>query len=166
MVYCAIDDIKKIINAVLLQLSDDTDSAIVSAEMLDVAVAGGDLTGYTEAEQAAVAVVMANIVEAIDNADSMIDGYAASRYLTPFNPVPRLIHVISIDIAIYNLYSRRENVPEIREKRYKDAVRLLDRLADGKLTIGEVDKPVVESSGVIKSVTRPKLFGRDTLDNY
>ena len=140
MAYCTSDDIKKIINEdVLTQLTDDENLGVIGAEKVD---------------------------EAIANADSMVDGYAASRYLTPFSPVPRLIHIISIDIAIYNLYSRRENVPEIREKRYKDAVKLLDRLADGKLTIGEVDQPVVESSGVIKTTTRPKLFGRETLENY
>lgn len=166
MAYCTITDIRAIVNEdVLIQLTVDTSAAITWA-MVVLAVAGGALGDLEEDEAAAATEAAASLRDAIDNADSMIDGYAASRYLTPFNPVPRLIHIISIDIAIYNLYSRRENVPEIREKRYKDAVKLLDRLADGKLTIGEVDKPVVESSGVIKSITRPKLFGQDTLDNY
>jgi len=166
MAYCTITDIRAIVNEdVLIQLTVDTSAAITWA-MVVLAVAGGALGDLEEEEAAAATEAAASLRDAIDNADSMIDGYAASRYLTPFNPVPRLIHIISIDIAIYNLYSRRENVPEIREKRYKDAVKLLDRLADGKLTIGEVDKPVVDSSAVIKSITRPKLFGKDTLDNY
>lgn len=166
MAYCTIEDIKAIINEdVLLQLTIDTGVAVTWA-MVALAIAGDPLVDLSAEEAAAATAAASALVEAIDNADSMIDGYAASRYQTPFNPLPRLIHVISLDIAIYNLYSRRENVPEIREKRYKDAVKLLDRLVDGKLTIGEVDKPVVEASGVIKSTSRPKLFGQETLDNY
>lgn len=140
MAYCTKDDIQAILSDdTLAQLTDDQDLGAIDDAKVD---------------------------EAIANADSMIDGYAASRYQIPFDPVPRLIHVIALDIAIYNLYSRRENVPEIREKRYKAAVKLLDRLVDGKLTIGEVDRPVVESSGVIKASSRTKIFDETTLDKY
>jgi phage gp36-like protein len=39
---------------------------------------------------------------AIISADAQIDGALRKRYQLPFNPVPRLVHVLARDIAAYN----------------------------------------------------------------
>jgi phage gp36-like protein len=140
MSYCSYDDIRGIVpDEVLIQLTDDANIGEVDT---------------------------AKVTDAIDNAGSAVDGYAAGRYAVPFAPVPRLIMVTTLDIAIYNLFSRRENVPENRKDRYKNAIKTCEALADGKLTIGEAEAPPVEASGVIKVASRPKQFDEDTLDRY
>lgn len=140
MSYCTVDDIKGVISEeVLVQLTDDANLGEIDE---------------------------AKIVEDIDNASATIDGYAAGRYDVPFSPVPRLIRVTALDIAIYNLYSRRENVPENRKDRYKNAIKTCDLLTNGKLTIGEKEAPPVETSGVVQVKSRKKQFGEETLERY
>ena len=79
----------------------------------------------------------ARIEEAINQADAEINTYCASKYTVPFAPVPEAIKKCSVDIAIYNLYSRRvEEIPATRADRYKNAIRLLEAIAKGSITLG------------------------------
>ena len=42
-----------------------------------------------------------------------------------------------MDLAIYNLYARRsDSTPEIREKRYDAAVKFLEQIAKGTISMG------------------------------
>ena len=55
------------------------------------------------------------ITEAIGKADAEIDSYCKKHYTVPFTPtIPPVIEAISVDLALYHLYSRRSVVPEIR----------------------------------------------------
>ncbi len=77
------------------------------------------------------------IAKAIADADAEIDTYAAGRYSVPLAPVPAVINRYSVDMAIYNLYSRRANVPQHRMDRYNAALSWLKQLAQGLTTLGE-----------------------------
>jgi phage gp36-like protein len=109
--YSAIDDLMKLIpEEILIQLTDDENT-------------GAPVTGRVE--------------QAIEQADSEIDSYCAAKYMVPFDPVPEIVKKYSVDIAIYNLYSRRvEDLPATRTERYRNAVRQLEGIATGTVSIG------------------------------
>jgi len=79
------------------------------------------------------------ITRAIEDADSEIDIYCRKKYIVPLT-VTNEVRKMSVDIAIYNLYSRRESPPADRLVRYLAAVEKLKAIRDGdiQLDIAEV----------------------------
>lgn len=83
------------------------------------------------------AVDISVVARAVTDADAEIDSYCATRYSTPFDPVPVIIRKLSVDLAIYNLFARRSlKVPEERQKRYDNAIRFLRDVARGLISLG------------------------------
>jgi len=101
-------------------------------------------------DDAGVGAVDASVVaRAIADADAEIDSYCGSRYTVPFSPVPAMIRKQSVDIAIYNLHSRRAvmgKIAEDRQKRYDSAVRFLRDVSKGLITLG-ADAPAEPTDG-------------------
>jgi len=77
------------------------------------------------------------VARSIADADAEIEAYLGERYQLPLSPVPALVRKLSVDIALYNLYSRRLAPPEARERRYQEAKALLREAARGLATLGE-----------------------------
>src|SRR3990167_2072302 len=142
MPYSTLTDMKKLIpETAIIQLTDDEN------------------TGSSD---------LARVDEAIAQSDAEIDSYCGGRYTVPFTTVPDIVKKISVDIAIYNLYSRRvEEIPETRAERYKNAMRQLEGIASGKITIGEPDADVPESGGVKTNTTADdRIFTKDKLSGF
>lgn len=141
--YSALDDIKKLIpEDTLIQLTDDDGIGTVNQGRVD---------------------------EAIVQADSEIDSYCGGRYSVPFATVPGIVKKISVDIAIYNLYSRRvEVLPETRADRYKNAIRQLEGISKGVISIGVDPAPsaATQSSNTVQVETSEKIFSRDKMTGY
>lgn len=79
----------------------------------------------------------AYVGRAIDDADAEIDGYLGQRFSVPLATVPNLIRKISVDLAIFNLYARRDKaLPDSRKAAYENSVKLLENTAKGLLSIG------------------------------
>lgn len=138
--YCTLDDLVKLLpEDILVQLTDDDNLGVID-------------TG--------------RIGEAIATAGAEIDGWCAPRYVVPFTePVPALIKKCAIDVAIYNLYSRRvETIPETRATRYKEAMRLLKDIATGNVALGTAEIPAARTEGVLTVVAPDRLFPHDLLD--
>jgi phage gp36-like protein len=74
------------------------------------------------------------LAQALADADATINGYIGSRYQLPLATVPQLLVVIACDIARYRLMSDRPT-DEVRQRR-EDAVSWLDKIAQGKYTLG------------------------------
>ena len=143
MPYSTVDDIKKLIpEEVLIQLTDDEDLGVINQTRVD---------------------------EAIAQADAEIDSYCGSRYSVPFSTVPDIVKKISVDIAIYNLYSRRlEEIPPTRAERYKNAIRQLEGIAKGIISIGEDPEPATPSQGGAETnkTTSDRIFTRDKMEGF
>lgn len=139
MTYSTTDDIKNILpEDALIQLTDDNGLGVIDQEKIDRAIA---------------------------QADAEINAYCGRRYVIPFTTVPEIVRKMSIDIAIYHLYARRDVMPEIRGDRYKDAVKQLTDISRGFITLG-VD-PVPEPSGIrIHIKSSDKIFGRDNMKGF
>ncbi len=104
---------------------------------------------------------------AIDDADAEIDGYCAERYTVPFDPVPTVIRKYSVDIAIYNLFSRRHGPDEVRTKRYDDAIIFLKNVADGDISLGaDAPKETSQDSVGVTTDKDDRIFTSTTLANY
>jgi phage gp36-like protein len=115
------------------------------------------------------AVDLARINEALITAGAEIDGWCGNRYQTPFaDPVPALIRKCAIDVAIYNLYARRlETAPEIRSTRYREAMRLLEKIAGGQVELSTSAAEVAEdptSSATTTAASR--LFTRQSMKGF
>lgn len=137
--YCTLADIKELIpEEIIIQLTDDEDAGVVNQARVDAA---------------------------IEQADAEIDAYCGTRFSVPFTEVPDLIKKISVDIAIYNLYSRRvEEIPDTRSQRYKNAIRQLEGIAAGTVSIGEDPEPSPHSQGDAETKnTGDRIFTREKM---
>lgn len=74
---------------------------------------------------------------ALSRASVEIDGYVASRYPKPFDPVPTILVGIACDLARYRLCGAggRLVTDEMRD-RHKDAISLLKMIARGEVKLG------------------------------
>jgi len=149
MPYCTQDDLlEQISEAELIQLTDDAGAGAVDETVVERAIA---------------------------DADAEIDAYAMTRYATPLSPVPAMIRKISVDIAVYHLFARRRGAPEDRKERYKNAVKFLEGLAKGLISIGAATPAASDDAGPEASTDKAdRVFttGRrsdgsaGTLDNF
>ena len=107
------------------------------------------------------------VAEAIDRADAEIDAYLGSRYTLPLNPVPDQVKGLSMDMALYHLYSRRSLAPPVRRQKYEAALNLLQLIAAGEAIVEGASELLTESSQVeseFSSATR--IFSRTTQENW
>lgn len=79
--------------------------------------------------------------KAIADADAEIDTYLSSRYTVPLSPAPAIINKICVDIAVWNLFSRRQVADDVAKERYRAAVDLLKLIAKGDVSLGVVPEP-------------------------
>ena len=105
------------------------------------------------------------VLEAIADSDAEIDGYCGERYTLPFSPVPAIIRKCSIDIAIYNLYSRRQGAPTDRKERRDNAVTILKEIAKGTITLG-ANAPAEAGADDVQASSPERIFTRTTLEHY
>jgi len=69
-----------------------------------------------------------------NDATGEIDGFLGDRYTLPLASVPRILNVYAADIARYKLYD--DGAPEQVQKRYDHAIRMLELIASGKVSLG------------------------------
>lgn len=108
---------------------------------------------------------------AIEDADAEINGYVAKRYTVPLVPTPDILHKFSVDIAIYNLVSRRGIDESDREKtvltRYQAAVKFLMGVAEGKLSLGIREESVQAAAATGFQVrSSARLFSRNSMEGW
>lgn len=72
--------------------------------------------------------------QAISDAQAEIDGYIGARYQLPLSPVPTVLVRLSCNIARYFLYN--DQMTEVVEKSYKDAIRFLSDVSKGSVQLG------------------------------
>lgn len=83
---------------------------------------------------------------ALADADAEIDAYLRVRYTLPLAAVPEVVRRIACDIARYRLWEDRAS-DEVR-RRYEDAVRVLEALAAGRVSLGLAQSAAAEPKGV------------------
>ena len=106
------------------------------------------------------------IARSIADADAEIDTYCASRYTVPFATVPAMIRKVSVDVAIYNLFARRRGAPDDRKERYKNALRFLEAVAKGDVTLGADDPEAASQNHAPQMSSGTRIFTRDKMSGF
>ncbi|MFH1984125.1 MAG: DUF1320 domain-containing protein [Pseudomonadota bacterium] len=142
MAYCTQSDmLEQISQDEVIQLTDDAGSGAIDADV---------------------------VTRAIADADGEIDAYCGKRYAVPFSTVPAIIRKLSVDMAIYNLFARREGAPDDRSKRYDSAIRLLRDVGKGAVSLGaddpdgtppETNAPQMSTENPARIFSRSKMTG-------
>lgn len=107
----------------------------------------------------------ARVLRVIEDTDATINGYLASRYTLPLSTVPPIVVNFACDIARYRLTTLPTD--EMRN-RFKDAVRWLELVAKGDLSLG-VDaggSAPAASEGGAKAVGPPRTFSIGRLRDW
>jgi len=107
------------------------------------------------------------VTRAIADADATIDAYCQGRYEVPLDATPDKIRQISVDIAIYNLYSRRDDTaPDTRKDRYKDAIRFLEKVAGGEIELGAATPAPSTTGNEADIAYNDRIFDRDKMEGW
>jgi phage gp36-like protein len=107
----------------------------------------------------ATAVDADNIDSAISQADQVIDGYVGLQRQVPLDPVPGLIKTISANLAVYHLYRRRNQVPEIWANQYKADLAVLAKIGSGQIGFGSADTPEAPPAQVLTNSSAKVMGG-------
>lgn len=101
----------------------------------------------------------------LERASATIDSYLAGRYPLPWTDTPGILVGKCCDIARYEMTgAETQNTEEIR-KRYEDAIRYLERVADGRITLGRLpDGQVAQGGSMSRFSSNGRVFGRGETD--
>lgn len=103
--------------------------------------------------------------QALGDADAEINTYLAKRYALPLAVVPQVISRIACDITRYRLYGQQS--PQEVRTRYTDAVKVLQSLADGSVTLGLDPAPTGGGADPLpQAAGADRVFTRDTLKDF
>lgn len=110
MGYCDLNDILAVMDEQdVIRFTDDGDTGAVDTDVVAAAIA---------------------------SATAQVDSFISGRYGANLDaPVPGLVTMLAVEISIYRLACRRGDAPEELRVRYEDALKHLDRVADGKADI-------------------------------
>lgn len=132
MAYSTVDEVKRLLNpSVLANLTDDTGAGVIDET---------------------------KVTDAIAQADAEIDGYVSVVLTTPLEPVPLLIKTISAQIAIWRLYMRQEHPNAAWESVYKNAIKMLANIAEGRLTFGPAPGAIAPAPQSVSVASKPALM--------
>lgn len=167
MAYLTLLQLADTINALeLAQVASPSDARVVDAALMDATLRDGDRSGYEPDAVAVADAAKARIEAMIGEASDLIDGYIGGRYTLPLTTTPGILVTWARAITRYKLHGDRrsgeDTDPIVRD--YKDALRGLVQVADGKFSLG-VQDPVAQGSGDGAVNINPgvKVFGREVL---
>lgn len=154
----------------LAQVATPEAARIVADDLMAASLTGSDRSAWSGAEIAVADATLAQIQSALDDAAATIDGYLATRYALPLNPVPAIVTGWARAITRYKLHGHRiseeKSDPIVRD--YKDALRFLELTAAGKFSLG-ADDPVNSATAPATEVlisASAAVFGRGELESF
>ncbi|MCL1960670.1 MAG: DUF1320 domain-containing protein [Desulfovibrionaceae bacterium] len=152
----------------LSQVASDEHAPPVAPELLEALLRRRRAAAWPRDEVAAARRALARIDDAVSDAGAVIDGYLAKRgYKLPLAPVHRLVTAWCRAIARYNLHKNRL-APEGKdpiERAWRDALRLLQQVADGKFALGAGDAVAVDKLDA-RFCSAPLTFGRQQMKAF
>lgn len=150
---------------------------LVNAELLDAALRGADTAAFDAEQRAHAAEALRRIDDAIADAGALIDGFLAQRGYSlplalPSHAGRTMLTAWARAIARYNLHKHaitdEAKSPIARD--YRDALKLLQQVAEGKFSLGAGDPINAGDTGGAGTDVRfqfaPPVFGRDQLKAF
>ncbi len=154
----------------LAELATPDQAPVVDAELMAATIDGSDRSAWSPAEIAVADHALVTIQTACDDATSLCNGYLAKRYTLPFAGPMNLLVVWARAIARYYLHKDRRTLesddPVVRD--YRDALKSLQLVANGKLSLGADDPTVADGAtgGDVQFESDPTVFGRDEMRSF
>lgn len=143
MAYSTLDDIKKSLTEnSIIQLTDDEGTGTANQQRVDKAIA---------------------------DADEIINGYLRGHYDVPLSPAPGLVNKFSVEVSIFNLYSRRPEteMPATVLLRYKEALRFLEQVQKGVASLGvSEESSIPEGEYKTTKTSEDREFTKELLDSF
>ena len=111
--------------------------------------------------------------EAILYSSTLIDGCLRGRYTLPLDAHFPLLRILAIDLSIHRLYSRRmrDEMPEVIENNYKNAISTLKDIQKGVISL-QSENDSFETAGFNAEEYKTnkdiidRLFGKHRLSEY
>lgn len=76
------------------------------------------------------------VIKGIRGATEVCDAYLSAQYPVPVSPVPGIVRTCAIDIAVYRMALDRQRRSEEMRVRYEDALKILEKIAMGRIGLG------------------------------
>jgi len=110
----------------------------VSLTQVTNAIPANTLIQLSNDDVYAQAIDVLIVEQVVSMAEDKVDAYLQSRYTVPLQTVHSLVTEIVVRLARYSLYSRRPegDLPDAVKEAYKDAMRELEAIRDGKILLG------------------------------
>jgi phage gp36-like protein len=158
----------------LAQVATPERSPIVDDALMEATLRGTDRSAFAAEDIAIADAALEHIAKALRDADGVIDGYLRTRkptpYVVPLDPVPEIVSVWARWIARYMLHKDRVHTTEQQDpivRDYKEALRFLQLVADGKFSLGADDpSPPPAGAGMPLVCAPERVFTQDTLRDY
>ena len=107
------------------------------------------------------------ITKAIEDAESEVNGYLGKRYVVPIAPpVPNLVQKLSTDIAVWNVWRRRQRAPENVRQAYEDAIKRLEKIAAGEIVLDVETLPPASTLTGGEVFTAKRKFTRHKMRGF
>lgn len=133
------------------------------ATQADIVAQFGEREVIALADRDNLGVIDAAILQsALNDASAEIDGYLVGRYIVPLTVVSRLIVTYCCDIARYRLSGATVTEVETVRSRYKDALRFLEGVRDGKNDLGVDVAPATDATvqNLVYVTNGERIFAR------
>jgi phage gp36-like protein len=142
--YSTLEDLQAAVEtALLVQLTDDAGAGSVDAT---------------------------KVARAVADADAVVDAHLRAHYSVPLaSPIPAIVRMLSVDLALHQLYERRAahfGMPEhIRDKR-KDALALLSKIRSGDVDLGVEPPPTASTAEAATYQAEDQVFTATTMEDF
>jgi phage gp36-like protein len=123
-----------------------------------------ELTALTDRDNVGV-VDEAVLARALSDADAEIDSYLAGRYPLPLSSSYPVLARHAANMARYYLTGAEATETEPVRVRYKDAIRYLESIRDGKTRLGAEGAEQV-AAGRVSVVGGDRVFTSDSLSDF
>lgn len=147
----------------LAQVATPQRDPVVAADLMQATLIGGDRSGFDPADVAVADLALEAITTAIGDASAVIDGYLAARYSLPLASTPSVLIVYARAITRYLLHKDRRAMESddaiVRD--YRDAMKFLELVSAGKVTLGAGDPTTADNGSTVEFVGDCPVFSRD-----
>lgn len=162
--------------AELAQVASADHLPVTDDALMDATLRGTSRSAWSADDCTAADVALQRVQDAVDEASAVIDGYLAQRgYTLPLTLPPTatgksLVTAWARAITRYLLNGRRitDEGKDPVARDYRDALRMLERLAAGKLSLGGTDPsaPANATATDVRFDSTPPVFGRGQLRGF
>lgn len=109
---------------------------------------GHELKQLTDQEGVGI-IKDAALTSALTDAENEINSYLAKAYILPISPVPPILLRFACDMARYNLWASKSDMPEVVRVRYAAAIAWLKSVSKGEVVLEAASTPAAQNPNTI-----------------